>query len=61
MATGFTEQEMKDLQVLLEETKTQKPAMNLDCRIEVDFWVEPKYVVEVAFDDITQSPNHTCG
>ncbi len=61
MATGFTEQEMKDLEALLEETKTQKPASNLDCRIDVDFWVEPKYVVEVAFDDITQSPNHTCG
>jgi DNA ligase-1 len=61
MATGFTEQEMKDAKVQLEETKTPKPPSNLDCRIEVDFWVEPKYVVEVAFDDITQSPNHTCG
>jgi DNA ligase-1 len=61
MATGFTEQEMKEMQTLLEEIKTQKPPSNLDCRIEVDYWVEPKYVVEVAFDDITQSPNHTCG
>ena len=61
MATGFTEQEMKDVQSILENTRIQKPTQNLDQRIEVDFWVEPRYVVEVAFDGITQSPNHTCG
>jgi DNA ligase-1 len=52
---------MKDMRTLLEEIKTAKPPSNLDCRIDVDFWVEPRYVVEVAFDGITQSPNHTCG
>jgi DNA ligase-1 len=61
MATGFTEEEMKGMKETLEKTKTEGPAANLDCKIEVDFWVEPKYVVEVAFDEITQSPNHTCG
>lgn len=61
MATGFTEDEMKVLQEALSEIKTKKPAANLEQKIDVDFWVEPRYVVEVAFDDITQSPNHTCG
>ena len=61
MATGFSEAEMKELQAQLEGTKTDKPPINLDCRIEVDFWVEPRFIVEVAFDEITQSPNHTCG
>jgi len=61
MATGFTEEEMKGLQELLKETTTKKPAANLEHKIDVDFWVEPKYVIEVAFDDITRSPMHTCG
>jgi DNA ligase-1 len=28
--------------------------------MEPDFWVHPKYVVEVAYDNITRSPTHTC-
>jgi DNA ligase-1 len=61
VATGFTEQEMTDMQAMLEKIRLPRPPANLDCRIEVDFWVEPRYVVEVAFDEITESPNHTCG
>jgi DNA ligase-1 len=60
VATGFSEAEMVSLRELLEKTKTKKPPSELDHQIEVDFWVEPKYVVEVAFDEITESPNHTC-
>ncbi|MEW6722621.1 MAG: ATP-dependent DNA ligase [Candidatus Micrarchaeota archaeon] len=61
VASGFTEEEMIGLGKTLEKIKTASPPARLDHKIEVDFWVEPKYVVEVAFDDITQSPNHTCG
>lgn len=61
MATGFTEEEMKELKGMLGKIKTGKPAPNLEQKIDVDFWVEPKYVIEVAFDEITQSPMHTCG
>jgi len=62
VASGFTEEEMVNLRKLLEKIKTKSPPPNLDYKIEVvDYWVEPKYVVEVAFDEITQSPNHTCG
>jgi DNA ligase 1 len=60
VASGFTEEEMVSLRESLEKIKTKAPAANLDYSIEVDYWVEPKYVVEVAFDDITESPNHTC-
>ncbi|MEW6748112.1 MAG: ATP-dependent DNA ligase [Candidatus Micrarchaeota archaeon] len=61
VASGFTEEEMASLAKQLEKIKTHSPPAKLDCNIEVDFWVKPKYVVEVAFDDITKSPNHTCG
>ncbi len=61
VATGFTEEEMVNIGKMLEKIKTKKPPKNLDYNIEVDFWVEPKYVIEVAFDEITVSPMHTAG
>ncbi len=61
VATGFTEEEMVEFRKMLEKTKTKKPPKNLDYKIEVDFWVEPKVVIEVAFDEITISPMHTAG
>jgi len=60
IGSGYTEEEMAHLQKILSKLKTQNPPRNLDYRIEPDFWVEPKYVVEVAFDEITRSPTHTC-
>lgn len=61
VASGFSEEEMKTMKEMLEATKIAfKPKM-LDCVLETDFWVEPKYVVEVAFDEITESGMHTCG
>ncbi len=61
IGSGFSEEEMVALQEMLEKIKTEGPPERLDYRMEPDFWVELKYVVEVAFDDITLSPTHTCG
>jgi len=61
IGSGFTEEEMMMLQEMLDKIKTKEPPKILDYRTEPDFWVELKYVVEVAFDDITLSPTHTCG
>jgi len=61
VASGFSEDEMVELRKLLEGIRTAAPPANLEYKIDVDYWVEARYVVEVAFDDITQSPNHTCG
>lgn len=61
IGSGYTEEEMTHLQKILSELRTQDPPRNLDYRIKPDYWVEPKYVVEVAFDEITRSPTHTCG
>ncbi|MFA6530913.1 MAG: ATP-dependent DNA ligase [Candidatus Micrarchaeia archaeon] len=63
IGSGFSEQEMGELKEMLEETKTGSPPANLDWNEmqKPDFWVEPKFVIEVAFDDITLSPTHTCG
>ncbi len=61
IGSGFTEEEMTLLQEMLEKIKTKAAPGVLEYRMEPDFWVELKYVVEVAFDDITLSPTHTCG
>ena len=61
IGSGFTEEDMTNLQKTLNKIKTKSPPKTLRYRIEPDFWVEPKYVVEVAFDEITRSPTHTCG
>jgi len=37
-----------------------KPA-RVDSLIEPDFWVQPKYVITVRADEITESPMHTAG
>jgi DNA ligase-1 len=61
IGSGFTEEEMVQLKEMLEEIQTEGPPSSLDYKVEPEFWVEPKYVIEVAFDDITVSSMHTCG
>ena len=63
VGSGYTEEEMGQLQKLLECIQTTAPPSQLAFNEaqQPDFWVEPKYVVEVAFDEITESPTHTCG
>lgn len=61
IGSGFSEEEMLQLKEKLDKIKRTGASPDLDYRIEPDFWVEPKYVVEVVFDEITMSPTHTCG
>jgi len=61
IGSGFSEEEMMELKERLDAIKRQMPPPDLDYKLEPDFWVEPKYVVEVVFDEITESPIHTCG
>ena len=61
IGSGYSEQEMADFQKMLFDIKMKEAPKDLDYRVEPDFWVLPKYVVEVAFDEITRSPTHTCG
>lgn len=61
IGSGFSEEEMMALKEMLDKIKRPTPPKDVDYKIEPDFWVEPKYVIEIAFDDITLSPVHTCG
>ncbi len=61
IGTGFTEQQMSYFKELLDKITLKKKPARVESEVEPDFWVEPKYVVEVRADEITRSPMHTCG
>lgn len=58
---GYSEEELKILSEILPKIRIKEPPKNLDWRMKPDFWVLPKYVVEIGFDDISVSTIHTCG
>ncbi len=61
VGSGFSEEEMANLEEMLSAIKIDKPDKRLRYKMEADVWVEPKYVVEVMFDNITRSKQHTAG
>ena len=60
LGSGLTEEQLKELEKMLEKIKLEKKSPRVDSTIEPDIWVEPKYVIEIAADEITKSPLHTC-
>ncbi|MCS6875822.1 MAG: ATP-dependent DNA ligase [Aquificaceae bacterium] len=61
VGSGFTEQEWIKLKQSLDLIKLSHKHPRVDSLIEVDVWVEPKYVITVNADEITRSPLHTAG
>ena len=61
VGSGFTEEQMKELSDVLGKIKSKSKPKNVDSEVVPDVWVEPKYVVEVVADEITESPMHTAG
>ncbi|RLG19795.1 DNA ligase [Candidatus Micrarchaeota archaeon] len=61
IGSGFSEEEMRELKGALDKIKLKERPKKLDALVEPDVWVEPKYVITVAADEITRSPMHTCG
>lgn len=61
IGSGFSEDEMRELQLMLGVIKRKDKPKELVSNITPDFWTELKYVVSVSADEITLSPLHTCG
>jgi len=63
VGTGLSEAQLQDLAQKLQELKaSQRPASyKVHKDLEPDFWVKPRLVVELAGDELTQSPKHTAG
>ncbi|MFA6035903.1 MAG: ATP-dependent DNA ligase [Candidatus Micrarchaeia archaeon] len=61
VGSGFSEEEMSELKKVLDKIKAKEKPKQLDSLLKPDIWVQPKYVITVAADEITRSPMHTCG
>ncbi|MCW1301891.1 MAG: ATP-dependent DNA ligase [Candidatus Parvarchaeota archaeon] len=61
VGSGFSEEQFKTLKKMLDDEKVNKKPARVDSILSPDVWVEPRYVIAVKADEITQSPIHTCG
>ncbi|MFA6489279.1 MAG: ATP-dependent DNA ligase [Candidatus Micrarchaeia archaeon] len=61
IGSGFSEEEMQSFEKMLDEIKMKEKPRGVNSKLVPDFWVQPKYVVTVAADEITLSPMHTAG
>ena len=61
IGTGITEKQLQELEGLLSKIKKEKKPARVESDLEPDYWVQPKYVIEIRADEITKSPLHTCG
>jgi len=61
IGSGLTEEKWKELRLILDEIRTEKPLPNVVSGLEPDFWVAPRFVVSVLADELTRSPMHTAG
>ncbi len=61
IGSGLSEEEWVRIRELLDAHRLSHRPARVDSLLEPDVWVEPRYVVTVLADEITQSPVHTCG
>ncbi len=63
IGTGLTDEQFKALKKRLSNlvTKEKPKQYEVAKTLEPDFWVSPEVVVEIAADEITDSPKHTSG
>jgi DNA ligase-1 len=63
VGTGLTDEQFKDLKRRLHglEVEAKPKEYIVNNLLNPDYWVFPELVVEIAADNITQSPSHTAG
>lgn len=60
VASGFTDEELDNLQKKIEELKRADKHPRVDSEMVPDVWVTPSLVAEIIGAEITISPLHTC-
>lgn len=58
IGTGLTEKNLTEMEKLLKKISSKKKPARVESELEPDYWVEPKYVIEIRADEITRSPIH---
>ena len=63
VGTGLTDEQFRELKRRLSklETKEKPKEYVVHKKLQQDYWVDPKLVVEIAADEITKSPTHSSG
>jgi DNA ligase-1 len=61
LGSGFTDQDLAELPKMLEPVKDKQRHPRVNSMMQPDVWLIPSVVLEVAADEITLSPLHTCG
>ena len=61
IGTGLTDEEFRIVNKIGKELKVSHKPARVNSKIEPNYWVEPKVVLEVYADEITKSPIHTAG
>jgi DNA ligase-1 len=60
LGSGFTDEDLADLPKIAEGTLSSHRNPRVSSLMEADVWFTPSLVLEVAADEITLSPLHTC-
>jgi DNA ligase-1 len=60
VGSGLTEKQMSEFKEMLDKIRVQEQPRNVEALLKPDVWVQPKYVITINADEITQSPIHTC-
>jgi DNA ligase-1 len=61
LGSGFTDQDLADLPKIMEPSLDKQRHPRVNTLMQPDVWFVPSVVLEVAADEITLSPLHTCG
>jgi DNA ligase-1 len=63
IGTGMTESQLQQIKQLCDDlvVKDQPTNYQVHKDLRPDFWVKPELVIEVAADELTNSPKHTAG
>lgn len=65
IGTGLTDEQFRQVKTLADQhlAKNNQAPVNYDFKKELvaDVWLEPNLVLEIAADEISQSPSHTAG
>src|SRR3989338_2772925 len=63
VGTGLTDEQFRELKRRLKGLEVKEKPKNylVNKLLEPDYWVTPEIVVEIAADEITNSPTHTAG
>jgi DNA ligase-1 len=61
LGSGFTDQDLANLPRMMEPSLDKQRHPRVNSLMQPDVWFVPSMVLEVAADEITLSPLHTCG